>query len=199
MSRRPDAAPSKSPRPLWLRALIWIAIGYAALNVFALVTLLEQNGAFRGMFGILALLGGGWVVYRLFRASPADKQASLSDNYGTARFEGMQITPPHEDWLREGIFLGKSSNPDANSIPLDRQPGIPICTTPEHHTLIVARTRTGKGTRVIIPTLLRYSGSMVVIDPKGENAAVTARPRLFAKAADKIHVINPWGGRSDPQ
>ncbi|MGE4529221.1 MAG: type IV secretory system conjugative DNA transfer family protein, partial [Rhodospirillaceae bacterium] len=82
---------------------------------------------------------------------------------------------------------------DANDVPVDRQPGIPMCTTPEHHTLIVARTRTGKGTRVIIPTLLRYSGSMVVIDPKGENAAVTARPRLFAKLADKVHVINPWG------
>lgn len=78
-------------------------------------------------------------------------------------------------------------------MPLDQQPGIPICTTPEHHTLIVARTRTGKGTRVIIPTLLRYAGSMIVIDPKGENAAVTARPRLFAKVTDKVHVINPWG------
>lgn len=52
--------------------------------------------------------------------------------------------------------------------------------------------RTGKGTRVIVPALLRYTGSAIVIDPKGENAAVTARIRagLLDQA---VHVINPWG------
>lgn len=195
MYRRPDTAPSKPAKPRWLRVLIWIGLGYLAFNVFVHAVLLALAGEWKSLLAIAVILGSGWIVYRIF-FRPAAKPL-VSDNYGTAQFEGMQITPPHADWLREGVFLGKSSNPDANSIPLDRQPGIPVCTTPEHHTLIVARTRTGKGTRVIIPTLLRYSGSMVVIDPKGENAAVTARPRLFAKAADKIHVINPWGELAD--
>lgn len=192
MPERPSAAPG-GKKPLWLRALIWIGIGYAALNVFALTTMMVQNGSLNGLFPLAMVVGLGWFLYRKFRTPSEDAGESLSDNYGTARFEGMQITPPHADWLRDGVFLGKSSHPQANSVPLDKQPGIPVCTTPEHHTLIVARTRTGKGTRVIIPTLLRYSGSMVVIDPKGENAAVTARPRLFAKATDKVHIINPWG------
>lgn len=191
--RRPEADPSKPPKPRWLRVLLWVGGIYVALNVFALTTMMVQNGSLNGLFPLAMVVGLGWFLYRKFRTPSEDAGESLSDNYGTARFEGMQITPPHADWLREGVFLGKSSHPQANSVPLDKQPGIPVCTTPEHHTLIVARTRTGKGTRVIIPTLLRYSGSMVVIDPKGENAAVTARPRLFAKATDKVHIINPWG------
>jgi type IV secretory pathway TraG/TraD family ATPase VirD4 len=68
-----------------------------------------------------------------------------------------------------------------------------VISAPESHTLIVAKTRTGKGTRVIVPTLLRYStGSALVIDPKGENAAITATMRrdLFQQP---VHIINPWG------
>src|SRR5690606_3164888 len=191
MRERPSTAPV-GKKPLWLRALIWIGIGYAALNVFALTTMMVQNGSLNGLFPLAMVVGLGWFLYRKFRTQSEDAGESLSDNYGTARFEGMQITPPHADWLREGVFLGKSSHPQANSVPLDKQPGIPVCTTPEHHTFIVARTRTGKGTRVIVPTLLRYSGSAIVIDPKGENAAITARVRagLLAQA---VHVINPWG------
>src|SRR5208337_38339 len=54
-----------------------------------------------------------------------------------------------------------------------------------------ARTRTGKGTRVIVPTLLRYGGSALVIDPKGENAAITANVRK-EQLGQSIHILNPW-------
>ncbi|MCZ7656311.1 MAG: hypothetical protein M5R42_21780, partial [Rhodocyclaceae bacterium] len=111
-----------------------------------------------------------------------------------AHFEGMQITPPQRDWLHRGAFLGKSSHLDANPVPLHQQPGIPICTTPEHHTLIVARTRTGRRHarhHPDIAALQRLNGGD---RPQGRNAAVTARPPcLFAKVTDKVHVINPWG------
>lgn len=190
-----DRPPPKIQKPLWLRVLIWLGLAYAAVMALSLVIFMAgENRGFSSLLTVAVIGGGIWFVARHIRFlnAPGAKPA-VSDNYGTARFEGMQITPPHRDWLHEGIFLGKSSHPDANPVPLNQQPGIPVCTTSEHHALIVARTRTGKGTRVIIPTLLRYAGSMVVIDPKGENAAVTARPRLFAKVTDKIHVINPWG------
>jgi type IV secretion system protein VirD4 len=91
-----------------------------------------------------------------------------------------------------GVFLGKSSNPDMNGKPLGSWPGAPVCSSPEAHTLIVARTRTGKGTRVIVPTLLRYTGSCLVIDPKGENAAITARVR-YGMIDKEVHILNPWG------
>ncbi|MDQ7079020.1 MAG: type IV secretory system conjugative DNA transfer family protein [Robiginitomaculum sp.] len=44
----------------------------------------------------------------------------------------------------------------------------------DRHLLTVAPTRSGKGTTAIIPNLLTYEGSCLVIDPKGENALITA-------------------------
>lgn len=186
-----------APGPRLLESLGLLVLGNTLFFGGILMLAVASPDLLVAVVGILSyavpLLGIGLLVYLRGRRAISEGNRPLSDNYGTAAFEGMQITPPQPDWLHRGIFLGKSSHPDANAVPLDQQPGIPICTTPENHTLIVARTRTGKGTRVIIPTLLRYAGSMVVIDPKGENAAVTARPRLFAKVTDKVHVINPWG------
>ena len=45
------------------------------------------------------------------------------------------------------------------------------------HILTVAPTRSGKGIGLVIPNLLHYPGSVLVIDPKGENYAVTHRYR----------------------
>jgi type IV secretory pathway TraG/TraD family ATPase VirD4 len=89
------------------------------------------------------------------------------------------------------VFFGKSSTPGPDHLaPFANHNGGPICSMPENHTLIVAKTGTGKGTRVIIPTLLRYAtGSALVIDPKGENAAITSRARQAL--LQKIHIINP--------
>lgn len=136
-----------------------------------------------------------WRIYRGFIDwwRPVSNVPPLTDNFGAASYFDTIGTMPTKTWLYRGIFLGKSSSPEYDRIPLDRQPGAPVCTTPENHTLIVARTRTGKGTRVIIPTLLRYAGSAVVIDPKGENAAITANPREFTGLAEAVHVLNPWG------
>ena len=44
---------------------------------------------------------------------------------------------------------------------------------------------------MIIPTLLRYRGSALVIDPKGENAAITAVARK-EQLGQSIHILNPW-------
>lgn len=47
----------------------------------------------------------------------------------------------------------------------------------DRHVLITSGTRGGKGVSYIIPNLCMWPGSVVVIDPKGENAMVTARRR----------------------
>lgn len=59
------------------------------------------------------------------------------------------------------------------------------------HLLTLAPNRSGKGVSSIIPNLLTWPGSLVVIDPKGENAAVTARHRRAMGQA--VHVLDPWG------
>lgn len=53
----------------------------------------------------------------------------------------------------------------------------PILHTGGGHLMSFAPTGAGKGVGAVIPTLLRYPGPVIVIDPKGENYAVTARCR----------------------
>lgn len=53
----------------------------------------------------------------------------------------------------------------------------PIGYNDDRHITLVAGSRSGKGTTTIINNLCLWPGSSVVIDPKGENATVTARRR----------------------
>jgi type IV secretion system protein VirD4 len=62
---------------------------------------------------------------------------------------------------------------------------------PRQHLLSIAPTRSGKGVSLIIPNLLNYRGAVLVVDPKGENAWVTAeRRRAFDQ---KTVILDPWG------
>jgi type IV secretion system protein VirD4 len=61
----------------------------------------------------------------------------------------------------------------------------------DRHLLTIAPTGAGKGTCSIIPNLLAYRGSVVVIDPKGENATLTAWPRRIN--GHSVHIVDPWG------
>jgi len=60
------------------------------------------------------------------------------------------------------------------------------------HLLSVAGSGKGKGTCLIIPSLLvEPFGSYVVTDPKGENAFITARYQK--EAGQRVHILDPWG------
>lgn len=59
------------------------------------------------------------------------------------------------------------------------------------HLMTIAPTGTGKGRSVVIPTLLTYPGSVVVLDPKGENYQVTARARR--EMGQQVVRLNPFG------
>lgn len=57
--------------------------------------------------------------------------------------------------------------------------------------LLFAPTRTGKGYSVVIPNLLTYAGSVIAIDIKGENYAVTARARSAKGAVWRLDAMAP--------
>lgn len=141
---------------------------------------------------------GGLLAFWIFKAlRRKEEQAApvlpeLSDNFGSARYAELRTDMPDPYHISGGVFFGKSSAPEHDKKHPSAWQGAPVCSVPEAHTLIVARTRTGKGTRVIVPTLLRYAGSCLVIDPKGENAAITARIRHGIAGRD-VHILNPWG------
>ncbi len=60
----------------------------------------------------------------------------------------------------------------------------------DQHLLTIAPTGSGKGVSCIIPALLSWPGPMVVIDPKGENYAVTADYRR--SLGQDIYVLDPF-------
>lgn len=79
----------------------------------------------------------------------------------------------------------------------------PLAYTGDRHLLTVAPTRSGKGVSAIVPNLLTYTGSAVVIDPKGENAMITAVRRGQGNATipglgQQVHVVDPWGITGQP-
>ena len=76
-----------------------------------------------------------------------------------------------------GLYLGQAH-------------GSPVYWQGESHLLTVAPTRTGKGTMQIIPNLLRYQGSAVVLDPKGELALATGKWR--AENVGPTYILNPF-------
>lgn len=73
----------------------------------------------------------------------------------------------------------------------DRGTKKPLHYDSDRHLLTIAPTRSGKGVSAIIPNLLTYRGSMLVIDPKGENAMITAGQRHLM--GQEVMVVDPWG------
>jgi len=61
----------------------------------------------------------------------------------------------------------------------------------DRHIMTVAGSRSGKGVSVIIPNLLFYRGSALVMDPKGENADITAARRA-KDLGHTVHILDPF-------
>lgn len=134
-----------------------------------------------GILGIIAFVG--FLMFVVRRKAPDERK--VSDNYGTADYAPTKHDIDAD--LFKGVFLGASALPKFKGYIFS-----PVHSAPESHTLIVAPSGTGKGTSVVIPTLLLYKSSLITIDPKGENAAITGRYRR-EQLGHTVHVINPWG------
>jgi type IV secretion system protein VirD4 len=75
---------------------------------------------------------------------------------------------------------------------------VPLGLDDDRHFVTIAGSRSGKGTSAIIPNLCLYPGSVVCLDPKGENATLTAARR--GGGADgcegmgqPVFVLDPFG------
>jgi type IV secretion system protein VirD4 len=105
-----------------------------------------------GVLFLLAIIAG--VVGRRRRAD--------ATTHGSARWARPREVRRAGLYARHGVVIGRL----AGRILLDDS---------ETHVLLCGPTRSGKGTGVIIPTLLTWNESALILDPKdGENAAVTA-------------------------
>jgi len=74
----------------------------------------------------------------------------------------------------------------------------------DRHIITVAGSRAGKGVSAIIPNLIEYPGSILVIDPKGENARHTASRRgrgsknVRKGLGQDVFVLDPFGVSGQP-
>jgi Type IV secretory system Conjugative DNA transfer len=65
----------------------------------------------------------------------------------------------------------------------------------DRHQLTISSTGGGKGRSVILPNLLTYPGSVLCVDVKGQNAAVSAAQRRAM--GQVVHVVDPMGALKD--
>jgi type IV secretion system protein VirD4 len=75
---------------------------------------------------------------------------------------------------------------------------VPLGLDDDRHFITIAGSRAGKGTSSIIPNLILYPGSVICLDPKGENAQITALRRGSGCAGcegmgQEVYVLDPFG------
>jgi len=129
------------------------------------------------LFGWLLRLSGRTLLLAFkFLFSLWQKLPPLSTIYGDAR---LATAADCKDLISsDGIHLGYFDNQR-------------IGYSGQQHLITIAPTGTGKGTTAIIPTMLDYDSSAIVIDPKGQVAAVTGQWRQ--DMGHEVHYINPFG------
>lgn len=120
----------------------------------------------------LALVGWGALLIPLLKVKP-------KSTHGDARFAGISDLVK-SSMLKESprsIVVGKFGDS------LIRLPG-------QQHVILAAPSRSGKGVGVVIPNLLTYTDSMVVLDIKGENYDITSGWR--ASQGQEVYRFDPF-------
>jgi type IV secretion system protein VirD4 len=170
------------------------ALNHGALNVLSCLILLCLvcliNKVLAVIIGIIVLL---LLLYKSYRGDEVDYDFTFNP-YGDARWASysqlsekkMLATSMDEEDRDYSFILGRTKDDKANQL---------IAFSGEGHMLTVAKTGAGKGVSVVIPNLLHYKGSAVVIDPKGENFLKTHfhRENGFGEKNHEISLVDPFG------
>ena len=134
------------------------------------------------VFGPFMFVGAvfGFQYWRM--ASGADAYFGLTgDSHGSARFANrkelkkLERTKGRDD---TGLLIGR--NPHTGRLLRYDGPA---------HLITLAPTRAGKGVGTVIPNLLAAERSVLVIDPKGENARIAGEAR---RRFGTVHVLDPF-------
>ena len=129
------------------------------------------------VFGPFMLIGAvfGFQYWRM--ASGADAFFGLTgDSHGSARFANRKELKKLQ--REDGLLIGR--NPHTGRLLRYDGPA---------HLITLAPTRAGKGVGTVIPNLLAAERSVLVIDPKGENARIAGEAR---QRFGTVHVLDPF-------
>lgn len=157
-----------------------LVIGYLAGNIalglaltVAKLTGHPPSGAMEVIIPVAGGVAGAGIGFLRWRMTT---RAITSDVHGSARF-GTAKQAKLTLGNTEGLIIGRASIGW-----LMRYDG-------PAHLVTIAPTRSGKGVGAIIPNLLTADRSVLCIDPKGENARITARAR---HGFGPVHVLDPF-------
>ena len=110
-----------------------------------------------------------------------------------AEYKGRDKEPPER---KKGESLADFNDRRMKFVPgieyyKMQKPGDLITHSSNLHTLVVGSTRSGKGVGSVIPTCFKWTESLIVLDPKGENWEVTSSFRSRFSYCFKFHPENP--------
>lgn len=103
---------------------------------------------------------------------------------------GRLESPPAEQWITPNA-LGPALDWKPGMLLLGKWNGRLIGIADDRHVMTMAGARNGKTTSALIPNLVRYPGSAVVLDPKGELYLNTAEAR--AALGQQVFALDPFG------
>jgi type IV secretion system protein VirD4 len=171
-------------RPLAVLLLLTAAI-IAAARIYAHhlagpPTLDDARHLTLAIYAVLGLAASAWILRRLSRLPAIHARFARATSQGSARWGSTRhlLSP-------RGFIVGRGTR----RVTRWRRPLLRYAH--DAHLLTFAPTGAGKGVSCVIPTLLDYPGSMLVIDPKGENYAVTAGYRR--SIGHKVVALDPFG------
>jgi len=167
--------------------LILLIIGGLAFAVFGPDPFADWMAGIVAFFVFFLALGIG---LSLGRKALARQEEPPPTSFGTAKWATEAYLQERGLFEGKGFFLGEFHENGRRS-PLHYDRG--------RHLLTVAPTRSGKGVASIIPNLLTYQGSAFIIDPKGENAMITAarrgrgdQARRIPGLGQSVFLVDPW-------
>lgn len=161
-------------------ARLGVAIATAVVLFFIAIS---GDGVFGWSATFIICIGGLTVGIGYGLSKVVGSFGATPKTFGSSQWAVAEDLVENEVFGDSGILLGETENLDGQSEVISYKG--------DRHLLTVAPTRSGKGTTQIIPNLLTYEGSMLVIDPKGENALITAKRRQ--EMGQEVHIVDPWG------
>jgi len=165
---------------------IWLDVDVASARPWTIPQLLMDDRTGPIVMQRIQAIGAG-VALMVIAAIGIKVLTDSEKPYGDARFATEKEIQKSNLRDKQGLVLGKKN-------------GKFLVNDGQTHVLVTAPTGSGKGVGIVIPNLLSWNGSAVVLDVKGENCKITSGFRkswgqnivVFSPLSGATHRYNPF-------
>ncbi|WP_018153034.1 type IV secretory system conjugative DNA transfer family protein [Leeia oryzae] len=169
---------------LYLSGYLFLLLTRLPTRILGATTIYHYYAAYHGTAGVawklkLALGAGFGVPAALILLVLYKRLGQTHNLYGEARFASVGE-------LRQQGFM----KPSETSVVIGKANGRFLYFNGQQFPILSAPTRSGKGVGIVIPNLLSYPGSMVVLDIKQENFELTSGFRQ--QHGQAVYLFNPF-------